>query len=251
MLSKQKQAPDFAQEAKKTYDSFTSSLARFGLPPGWLSSSELQKATVSAIKEARGGNTFSDGLACVSVPVPPEQRGEYGMPVRYLYIDTRGKPVIEKIFYATSRFSEGMAFVTYVEAGAQKTGFIDKTGKLVIDLTGKFAEARPFADGMALVQDQGKWGFIDATGKVIVAPKYHEFTDDFHEGLACVVLAAPNRIGYIDKTGREVIPLAEGSSSRYGMPGQVFTSHRGSFRHGLADHNGKIIDRTGQVVWPK
>ena len=60
-----------------------------------------------------------------------------------------------------------------------------------------------FIEGLALVQDaNGKWGFIDKTGKVVIPCKWNEAWD-FDEGKACVRDANGNYY-HIDKTGKVV-----------------------------------------------
>ena len=106
-------------------------------------------------------------------------------------------------------FSEGMAAV--VKDG--KYGFIDKTGKLVIDY--KYDYAEDFSEGYAAVSTggfwdeeagyvTGNWGFIDKTGKVVV-PIFYDKVWDFSEGLAAV--SNGGKVGFVDTTGKVVIPL--------------------------------------------
>ena len=103
-------------------------------------------------------------------------------------------------------FSDGLArvgFGTYGlhGTGDHKTGYIDKTGKLVIPAT--FRDAAPFYEGLALVyDDNGNYGFIDKTGKVVVPLKY-DYAGSFSEGLAGVFL--DGKYGFIDKSGNIAI----------------------------------------------
>ena len=80
-----------------------------------------------------------------------------------------------------------------------KRGFIDKTGKLVIDP--QFDGAGNFAEGLARVSIGNKWGFIDKTGKYVINPQF-DGAGNFAEGLACVKLG--NKIGWINKTGKYI-----------------------------------------------
>ena len=66
---------------------------------------------------------------------------------------------------------------------AKKYGFIDKSGKVVIEL--QFDDAGYFSEGLARVEKDGKWGFIDKSGKVVIEPQY-DYVGDFSEGLAKV-----------------------------------------------------------------
>jgi hypothetical protein len=45
----------------------------------------------------------------------------------------------------------------------------------------------------------GKWGFIDKTGRVVI-PLIYDYVEPFHEGL-CRFLK-DGKYGFIDKTGR-------------------------------------------------
>ena len=100
--------------------------------------------------------------------------------------------------------------------------FINVKGERIGGTT--WTHARPFQEGRAAVEKNGKWGFIDTTGNVIAEPAWVE-VGDFDMGLAAVkaesgwwgfvgldgkVVAQPvwdeigklSRIGYYDPTGR-------------------------------------------------
>ena len=68
---------------------------------------------------------------------------------------------------------------------AKKYGFIDKSGKVVIEL--QFDIAGDFSEGFAKVEKDGKYGFIDKNGKVVIEPQFDEVRD-FSEGLATVAI---------------------------------------------------------------
>ncbi len=59
-------------------------------------------------------------------------------------------------------------------------------------------------DGLAVVNKDGKWGFIDKTGKVVI-PLQYDYASNFSEGLALV--KKDGKSGFVDKTGKAVIPL--------------------------------------------
>ena len=111
-------------------------------------------------------------------------------------------------------------------------GYADESGKVVI--AAQYDAALPFADGRAQVgvvdeelpeidaQPNLKWGYIDERGRVLVELRY-AVLHNFSENLAAVaVLDTKNperpylgrvldrrnlKWGYVDKSGREVIPL--------------------------------------------
>src|SRR2546430_7320576 len=64
-----------------------------------------------------------------------------------------------------------------------KSGFIDRTGKVVIPI--QFDSAGNFYEGLALVTMNGQKAFIDATGRVVFKAAY-DIINNFSEGLAAV-----------------------------------------------------------------
>ena len=62
-------------------------------------------------------------------------------------------------------------------------GYVDKTGKVVIDF--QFEEADGFYDGLARVKVDGKYGFIDKTGKMVIEPQFDHATS-FKNGYALI-----------------------------------------------------------------
>jgi len=66
---------------------------------------------------------------------------------------------------------------------AKKYGFIDKSGKVVIEP--QFDGASNFSEGFARVKKDDKWGFIDKSGKMVIEPQFDD-AEPFSEGLAKV-----------------------------------------------------------------
>jgi len=163
---------------------------------------------------------FSEGMALVVVA------GEKD----YSYIDTSGKRVIEQDRSAGS-FHEGLAAV----GNGHKSGYIDKTGKIVIPL--KFDNTQGFHEGLGAVEVAKKWGFVDKNGNEVIAPQY-ELAIPFHEGLAPVKVEG--KWGYIEKSGKMVIApqFTEAFGHCDGL-GQV-----------KVDGEWGFIDKTGQMVIP-
>jgi hypothetical protein len=147
-----------------------------------------------------GAGDFSGGLA-------PVQIGTKG----WGYIDKTGKTVIPPQYGYADKFSDGLARITVdvqmsgkVEVNGRpiltvmgKDGYIDTTGKSVIDPQFQFAGA--FSEGLARVMIDGKYGYIDKSGKVVVKPPFNRAAGDFSQGLAQVTIG--DKSGYIDKTG--------------------------------------------------
>jgi hypothetical protein len=83
------------------------------------------------------------------------------------FIDKTGKVVIEPLFRETNGFSEGLAAVKIIDNDGQYVwGYIDRTGRFAV--APRFKEAHPFAGGLARVSTaDGKRQLIDGSGKVI------------------------------------------------------------------------------------
>lgn len=160
--------------------------------------------------DARG---FSEGLACVKIGGAVRKRGigdqtisTTAADLNFAYIDKTGKTSFKLKALDAQSFSEGFArFEGFVQGN---NGFIDRTGKIVIDP--EFNAVGDFNEGLAMVLlpgDAYRFGFIDKGGNVLIKTSYH-LVSDFNNGLAEVQELAPNdnivniKYGYIDKTGK-------------------------------------------------
>ncbi|HEY9719537.1 MAG TPA: WG repeat-containing protein [Trichormus sp.] len=166
---------------------------------------------------------FSEGLAAATkwVKVKPKAGEQFSdLTTIKGYIDKRGKFVITPKFETAEDFSEGLAAV-FVHS---RWEYIDRTGKVVIQMPDDCSDAGSFSEGYAAVAMGGeknasepygirqgaKWGFIDKSGKMIIPPQFYapaNWQTKFSNGLALVASGsdAHYRFGYIDRTGRWVI----------------------------------------------
>ncbi|WP_337530079.1 WG repeat-containing protein, partial [Anaerotignum faecicola] len=149
-------------------------------------------------------------------------------------IDWEGNTVIPFVYLYVDFFSEGLAAVS----DKNGTGFVNRNGEVVIPL--QFEEAEPFSDGLAVVKKKdGTYAYIDKTGKVAIDASKYSSAFPFYEGLAMVRSRDTHKAGFIDKTGKEVIPC------QYRWAGY--------FRNGAtyaSDAEGKnwLIDQTGKKL---
>ncbi len=184
-------------------------------------------------------------------------------------VDTKNrlKPTTDYT-YSMYSYSEGMVVVRTGDL----EGFADRDGALVI--APRFLSVRPFSEGLAAVEMSTGFGYIDKRGEFVIPP-FFAYALDFHEELA-LVFAKSNKSLFINKSGTEAIHLESvepsGSFSlgrakvrdvRTGKSGYVDRSGRvvippsfdiaGDFTEGLAwtlcsDGNGKYIDEHGRSV---
>lgn len=170
---------------------------------------------------------FHEGLCAVMVDDVHEDFG---------FIDKTGKRAFPGVYSYESNFSEGLAAVTeLLPDGSTQSGYIDKTGKMVIkmdhrggdfhggiakvmddpnpiyfiDKTGKkvfeldkqYKNVDHYGDGAWLVWDGEHMGYIDCTGKIIVPCKYYAY-NPFSEGLAALQDKQNGKWGFVDKEGK-------------------------------------------------
>jgi hypothetical protein len=158
------------------------------------------------------------------------------------FIDKTGAVVFEVTGWS-GNFSDGLAQVLPRFPGSLETGFIDKTGQMVIKpQAGLFMH---FRDGLAPIKVGDKYGFIDKSGKVVI-PAQFDCASGFRYGLAPVLLGG--KIGFIDTQGQMVIQAQyEYPDSSWQHPENALRYSRFSEGHATVKWNGKfgIIDKSG------
>ncbi|MBQ8472679.1 MAG: WG repeat-containing protein [Bacilli bacterium] len=90
------------------------------------------------------------------------------------------------------------------------TGYVDKTGKLVIPRN--YQKGYAFSENLACVKEDGVFGFIDKTGVYQILPIY-EGANSFSFGLAPV--KKDSKWGYINKYGEEIISFIYDSATPF------------------------------------
>ena len=146
---------------------------------------------------------FTEGLAAVEV------NGKYG------FINKDGRMVIPPKYYWANSFTEGLATV---EAD-DNFQIIDRNGTMVATLDKTFTDVQVFSCGLAAVEvNLKKYGFIDPTGKMVIEPQFG-FVTPFSDGLAIATIATDDedededdkkekeepKFGIIDTKGRFVM----------------------------------------------
>ena len=132
-----------------------------------------------------------------------------------------------------------------------KMGFCDRDRRMIIPAT--YDSVEQFREGFARVLRDNKYAFIDRRGRNITGFKYDHAGHEFSDGLAVVGVdirtgendhlgkeIVKKKYGFIDPSGREVIPLTFDGASE--------------FHHGVAaaSMNGKsgYIDKEGGTLLP-
>ena len=229
--------------------SFSEGLARFERDGNW----GYIDPTGAVVIEPKfpWANDFHEGLAKVQVT-----GRSLGYDGRWGFIDKTGKIVIAPDYETAIRggrnnigsddddgesFREGLALVT----SKYKSGFIDKSGNVVIPL--KFSYAYPFTEGLAaaaISNEPGSlWGFIDTSGKWAIAPQF-DSVGPFSNHLATVQRGQD--CFYINKAGDSVLHAAPSSPNNNCMDvSATFAEGLASFKsgklYGFIESSGKIV----------
>lgn len=176
---------------------------------------------------AVAGN-FQEGFAAVRLPGEnnvnnPERIGFWG------FIDKTGKMVLPlgpEITQARG-FSEGLAAVHIARVSRRTVGGVVEEN-----------------------HEAEHWGFIDKTGKIVLEFKMGEIAGDFHEKLAWV--RDGGDAVYVDKTGKKVIHLENGRREGGAVKPQDFKGGLARVIYDVPNRPAgewTYIDRTGRAVW--
>lgn len=174
-------------------------------------------------------NIFSEGLAAVK-----KANDCYG------YIDRMGKTIIPPNWESAGDFHENLAPVSWGTYYGGKGGYIDKTGRLVIQASDSWYWWFEFSNGLAPIRNnKARWGFINTEGTEVIPCKWKE-AGSFFEGLAAVK-DIRGEWCYIDTKGNIKIP----ANSKW--------KYAGPFGNGLApvknwDEQWGYINTKGELV---
>jgi WG containing repeat/TonB C terminal len=183
------------------------------------------------------------------------------------YMDKTGKLVIQPRFSLAQNFKDGVAIVGIKKSNSSDQslnafsyGLINKMGQFLVEPQYSYIE--PFNEGLAVIRlkdtAQTKLGLINTQGKLVVAPHYSSISS-FSEGLARVSETTFDsagqplleQYGYIDKTGKVVIPLLFKSASMF-INGHA-TAHflvppdAESAQTVEIDTKGKVVKKVGTI----
>jgi len=200
-----------------------------------------------------------------------------------IYIDTKGRQVIDHKYRTAGSFKNGTAEVTTFELDSKRM-FINHQGIEVpepkvkkinsertffdepsvfeysdsassIDtnelLSNDDIEGTSLSEGLAITRKKGttKWGFIDVDANFKIEPQFAD-ARHFKDGLAAVqidsVIDSEKLWGYIDKTGKFVIPAKFVSAQTF-SDGLALVSVQERFGKNKYEKYG-FIDKTGKFV---
>jgi hypothetical protein len=146
------------------------------------------------------------------------------------FVDKSGKQIINPQFDAVGNFKDGKCSVKNKDG---KWGYIDKSGKIIINY--QFDDAYNFEDGKAIVYLDEKAGVIDEDGKYIINPQFQYAFIDNDEYL----IYQDDKAGWCDKEGKFIInPQFDGAEA---FGDNDLACIKSSDKYGYVDKDGKIM----------
>ena len=138
-------------------------------------------------------------------PGPKSQLFPISRGFEYGYIDRTGKIVVAPSFRFASDFMDGLG---QVQTADGKIAYVDVTGHIAfsmsLDLDG-IGRIGDFNEGLAAVKVAGRYGFMNHSGKMVIAPRFDD-AGRFSGGLGSVEV--DGKLGFIDRSGKVVIEPA-------------------------------------------
>ena len=150
---------------------------------------------------------------------------------RWGYCDHRGKVAIQPQYEYAGCFHEGLA-VCYV--GGHDV-IIDQTGSKVGVVDGKTYSH--FQEGLLVVESNDRDGYATSSGAFALPPVY-DMAWPFVDGMAKVEV--DKQVGFIDRTGRFVIPLQEKFIQTF-LHGAALTTFESERKWGLVTRWGQEV----------
>jgi|GEM_PF-641271 len=199
-------------------------------------------------------SVFKEGLALVKID---GDRPLWG------FISPNGKFEINAQYYFASDFSEGLAWV--MQDYDSPPSVINKKGEFVFSMPDakRFNVFKEGLAAFAIIDEEGtsRWGFVDKTGKIIINPQFASV--GFFREKKCAVMNEEGKWGYIDKEGRltinyqfdSALGFEKGraivkSGDQYGVIDKdgkyVFNPQFSSI---IADGNSYLIEQNGKWGW--
>jgi hypothetical protein len=123
------------------------------------------------------------------------------------YIDSTGKVVIEPKFDGSFN-SQGEFHDGLLEIAVSDGRYVDRTGNVVLDKG--FYRGWDFSEGLAaaMPKEGGLWGYINTSGEFAISPRFRSSQEDYVWPFSdgFAQIKVAGRYGYIDHTGNFVIP---------------------------------------------
>ena len=154
------------------------------------------------------------------------------------------------ISWNVPEFNDGIAWLGYRVIGGGyigSYGAIDTNGNIVIE-PDTYSAVGSFSDGVAWTRANDKWYAVDTNGNELFsldAKEVHvDLATGFHNGLARVESLPERQVGFVDKSGKMVVPFDQKNK----VPSSFYDGL--SVAYDPANAYYGYMDKTGKMVIP-
>ena len=212
--------------------------------------------TVFWVNDGERGRGRSDGEFGLSwrpgreelAGIPFRPTGNFLRPhAKWGMIDASGTWIREPEFRDIAGFDPENPELMWVMVGF-KYGLIRPDGTWALEPVLQFK--RELSDGLAAVYQDNRIGFIDRTGRMVIPPKFEgPRTHDFEDGMPAPAQLG-GQVGLIDRTGNWVVEPTYSSILPYYYGGRSASDEDLQFKgfHAQRGPTSEILDHTGKVL---
>jgi|GEM_PF-4994927 len=152
-------------------------------------------------------------------------------------VDDDGQLLVPPIYRAILKRVGGDGFPMAVQAMDGRWGYIDRSGKLLVEPT--LQQAKTFTeDGIARYQKDDKWGFVRVDGSYLTPPMYAD-VGYFSHGLAAV--KEGKAWHYIDINGQQAFAATFAAAHGFNALGVAAAAKKSEGKLGLINRQGKWV----------
>lgn len=158
---------------------------------------------------------------------------------KYGYIDNTGKMVIQPVYDQANEFSDGLAIVS----NGGKYQVVSKMGKVIYQSENMISD---FHNGLAAITEMKDTytltGYINTKGKVVIKPQF-KYGADFYKNGTAYVLTKKNHFACINKKGTVLKTYSYKVKDYYNgfQDGYIIINDSKTYLQGVINMNGKTI----------
>lgn len=152
-------------------------------------------------------------------------------------IDKNGNTLKESKYKDVYVYSNGLTFVEIQNGDERRYNYLNENLEEIIPDKYMYVESWHYSQWPICVGIDGKYGFVDKTGKEVI-PLIYDSSSSFYNGIAAIKKG--DKYGYIDKNGNIVAPFIYDKA-------EAFNEEK--FAKVEQDGKTKLINRKGQIVY--
>ena len=159
---------------------------------------------------------------------------------KYGFIDEKGKTVVP------CKYDDVINIYNYELVTLKKDDkwvLADINGNLLTTFEFEYDSPYFYSNGLAAVIKDGKYGYIDTTGKTVIPCEYDYVNNYFHEGLVEVI--KDGKYGLINEDGKIIVPFVYEYIYTNNTQNYIFWNVKKNWTSGSG-----VVDKTGKLIVP-